>query len=287
MTGKEHNFRKKSGDVITGLLSSAVTKVNGKEIILSNIYDITKRKEKEIRLLEHSEELQAAKDSKDKFFSIIAHDLRSPFQALLSISELLFTEAESLAPSDIKQMSHGLNTALQKQYGLLNDLLDWSRLQSDSFSLVKETAILSELVAEVIGPLTIAASGKEIKIINNIPDDLTVNADLNMLKLVIRNLVGNSIKFTNPGGAVSISAEKSNEEIIVSVCDNGIGISPEDLPKLFSAGMHFSTAGTMNEAGSGLGLVLCGEIIEKHGGKIFAESKAGMGSKFSFTLPLL
>jgi PAS domain S-box-containing protein len=283
--GDEYRFRNKSGGTLIGILNSVIITMHNRKLFLSSIQDISQRKQNEIKLKEYSQELQTAKSTKEKFFSIIAHDLRSPFQTLLNASELLSKDIDSLSNDEIKELSSGLNSSIKKQFFLLTDLLNWTRLQAKNFVLNRQDISLKKITDEVIEPLLFTANEKGIKIQNDIPADLSVTADDNMLKLVIRNLAANSIKFTTPGGSVRINAYKNEAGTAVSVADNGVGISPEDISKLFRDDLRFSTSGTKKEEGSGLGLILCKEIIEKHGGRISVESKAGEGSTFTFTIP--
>lgn len=269
----------------------------GKKAILEIFIDITGRKQAELQIQKYTEELIASNATKDKFHRIIAHDLRSPFNGFLGMSEILVTEIDSLRKDEIKDLNKALNVSLRKQYDLLTDLLDWSRLQNKNFVLNNETVFLYKELNKVIEPLASTAKQKGIELRNNVEDDLTVYADLNMLKLVLRNLISNGIKFTNKSGFVAVSAvrndpfqrnlrsEKKDMIVEITVSDNGVGIAEIDLEKLFRDDVRYSTEGTSKEQGTGLGLLLCKEIVEKHGGKIWVESEPGKGSKFIFTIP--
>ncbi|MGE5362568.1 MAG: ATP-binding protein, partial [Bacteroidota bacterium] len=285
LNSMESRFQKKSGEIIIGLLSSVIVNVRGNMVLLSSVYDITERKQNEIKLEHYSEQLRKEKVTKDKFFSIIAHDLRSPFQTLLSASEILARDIDSLTVEEIKTLSSGLNASLKKQYLLLTDLLNWSKLQAKDFALEKKMLTLNQLISEVLETLAFSAEEKKIKIQYDIPEGTTVFADNNMLKLVMRNLISNSIKFTNVNGTIDICAGVQGDTAEISVIDDGVGIAAQNITKLFRDDLRYSTIGTGDEEGSGLGLNLCREIIEKHGGTIRVESAEGQGSKFSFTLP--
>jgi len=282
----EVRFRKKSGEIVTCLLSAIPVIVNGEHLIISSATDVTQRKVVELQLQKYSEELKTANATKDKFFSIIAHDLRSPFHAFLNISGMLVSHINSLTKEEIIELSQSLNSSLTKQYELLTDLLDWSRMQTRDFVLNSKTVLLSEALDQVIAALAVSAAEKGIEIRNNIENGIAVNADIDMLKLVLRNLIANSIKFTNMQGLIEVYAQKLEDSIEITVSDNGIGINEENLEKLFKEECRFTTEGTAKERGTGLGLILCKEIIEKHGGKIIAKSEPGKGSKFIFSLPL-
>ena len=252
--------------------------------VLYVAHDNTIKKTAEEQLKQSQQNLIMLNETKDKFFSIIAHDLRSPFQGFLGISELLCNNIDTLTKEEIKEYSKDLNFSLLKQYELLNDLLDWSRIQNQHFQLIKETIALNEETAKILANLELIASQKRITLLNTIDNNLFIKADLNMLKLVLRNLISNSIKFTNKDGLVEVSSKEKENYIEIVVSDNGVGIEEEELKSLFTNLQH-TTEGTANEIGTGLGLMLSQEIIIKHGGKIWAESKIGVGSKFIFTLP--
>jgi len=258
----------------------------GEKAMLEIFHNITERKRASIHLQNYTEELKLLNESKDKFFSIIAHDIRSPFTGFLGLSTILVEDIDSLTRDEIQEHSRELNLALHKQYELLTDLLDWARLQNKNFTLTKEIISQNNELMKIIEPLSLTAKQKQIDLINNVKDDISVFADFNMLKLVIRNLISNSIKFTNAGGWVKVSTVKGDEFIQIEVSDNGVGISPNNLSKLFHDDVRYTTEGTSKEKGTGLGLLMCKEIVEKHGGKIWVESEVDKGSTFKFTLPL-
>ncbi|MGE5680160.1 MAG: tetratricopeptide repeat protein [Bacillota bacterium] len=246
---------------------------------------VSKRKMNK-KLNELNSKLQELNEAKDRFFSIIAHDLRGPFQALLSVTELLASESESLKKEEIRSLSEGLSISLQNQYQLLNDLLDWSRLQTGRLTINKVQIALHNEFCKIIKPLELCASQKNIKVLNSIDEDIIVNADANMLCLVMRNLISNSIKFSRANGQIRVCAFQRGDIIEIKVEDNGTGIEEEDLKKLFRIDIHHSTKGTANEIGTGLGLILCREIIEKHSGSISVESKVNKGTSVTLRIPL-
>jgi len=178
-----------------------------------------------------------------------------------------------------------INTSASHTMQLLDNLLDWARLQRGKIVCIYRDLSLKETVQSVAEHAEEMAAIKDVRIIQQVPDALMVRADEDMLKTMLRNLLGNAIKFSNPGGQVTISGEEKGGEVHVSVADKGIGISKEDLHRLFDEHTNLSKNGTQNEKGTGLGLVLCKEFIEKLGGKIWADSEPGKGSVFTFSLP--
>jgi PAS domain S-box-containing protein len=246
--------------------------------------DITERKIAEIQLQKYSEELQEANATKDKFFSIIAHDLKSPFNSLMGFSEIIKNEARNLDIATIEQYAGLISSTSTNTYRLLENLLDWARMQQSQLVFKPVSFILSNVVNEVLEILIEKANSKMIAIINYIPGNLIVWADKDMLKTILRNLISNALKFTPTNGKVEIKAALMNDELEISITDNGIGIKPDEISKIFKIGSSFSKRGTENEKGTGLGLLLCKEFVEKHNGQIKVESQVGKGSTFSFTL---
>lgn len=252
---------------------------------LSSGEDITERKNAERILRDNETRLRELNATKDKFFSIIAHDLRGPFGNVFVFSNLLAEEIETLTSTEIKQYVTLINKTVAQTMQLLDSLLDWSRLQQGRFLFNPVHVDVNKLVTEVQAELNESASTKNIDVINNIPLLITCNADENMLKTIIRNLVSNAIKFTKPGGKVEVTALQLKNMIEISVIDSGVGIATENIGKLFNIESEISTRGTANEKGTGLGLILCREFVEKHQGSIGVESKINQGSRFFFTIP--
>lgn len=257
-------------------------KTTGKLLILN---DITEMVAIENKLRKNSEDLKNSIADKDKFFSIIAHDLRGPFQGFLGLSGILAEEAFVLSREEIKDFAGELNKSLVTQYNFLEELLQWAKLNTNRVSLNIVGFNLVKAINSVIDVLQNNASSKNISINLIGGEEVVLSADCDMIKLVIRNLLSNAIKFSYQGGAISVFAGKNENGILVMVTDEGVGIQAERIPKLFGAGTNITTEGTAKERGSGLGLVLCKEIIEKHKGKIWAESEYGKGSKFAFLIP--
>ncbi len=249
------------------------------------VIDLTENKRVVNSLKESNEKLEVLNATKDKFFSIIAHDLRNPFYSLLGFSELLLKEIDTLSPKEILQFAKGLNDDLKNLYSLLENLLNWSLLQRNLLEVNPADLDLFDVVNKIIGLLSQSAKEKNISLTNNINKGTLVYADNEMLQLVVQNLMINAIKFTKAGGLVFVSSIEKEGFIEVSVQDTGIGIDPEKSSELFNFISLFSTDGTGGEKGTGLGLPLCKEFIEKNGGKIWVKSELGKGSKFTFTIP--
>jgi signal transduction histidine kinase len=229
-----------------------------------------------------SEELERLNQVKDKFFSIISHDLRSPINALSGLLDLL--DKGAVKPEELTNHVKELKTRFNHTRTLLNNLLDWTLLQMDKLNLQPTRIDLRKIVDENIQLLG-AVQTKQISLVNEIPLNAIAFADSNTINLVIRNLMTNAIKFTNDGGSVTLGAVERTGEWVVSVSDNGIGINADVLKILFDKTAPYTTRGTANEKGTGLGLILCKEFVEKNGGRIWVESEVGKGSKFTFTIP--
>jgi signal transduction histidine kinase/Tfp pilus assembly protein PilF len=224
--------------------------------------------------------------TKDKFFSIIAHDLKNPFQSLLGFSETLFNQIEELKKEDIVEYSRLIYESSQNLFNLLGNLLQWAKSQLGNINVSPTDINLYESLDDILSLLKISIEKKKIKITNLINEENVIFADKHVVSTLLRNLISNAIKFTNIGGEIIISSEIVNKEVVISVKDNGKGISEENIQKLFRIDQEFSTKGTENESGTGLGLILCKELITQSNGEIFVESILGKGSNFKFTLPI-
>ena len=223
---------------------------------------------------------------KDLFISILAHDLRSPFNTLLGLSELLTEDIRQYDIDEIENIVNHINKSAQNTYNLLEDILMWARTQSGKIPFKPQKLSFTDICKDILEILKPNANAKNITINYSAADEINVFADIDMLKTVLRNLVSNAIKFTNKDGAININAEENSGNVTISVSDNGIGITPDNLAKLFDISQVLTTTGTAEETGTGLGLLLCKEFVEKHGGKIWVESEIGKGSDFKFTLPI-
>lgn len=237
------------------------------------------------QLSKSESELKELNEAKDKYFSILAHDLRSPFNSLIGFSDLLENEYENLEKDEIKRSAKNINISAKNLLKLINNLLEWSMFQAGKMEFKPDQENLFMIVEEVINIIQGNALQKSIKIKNEIKDDISVWADKFMLHSIFQNLISNSIKFTDRGGAIKIFAKEDLDFVEIIVSDSGIGIKQEDINKIFDIKKSHSTKGTENESGTGLGLNLCKELIRKHGGEISVESEIGVGTKFIFTLP--
>lgn len=248
--------------------------------------NIEERKKMEDELRRSEVELRELIATKDKFFSIIAHDLKSPFNGIAGFSDLLKSDARLLDIDEIIQYAGLINTSAKNTMTLLENLLDWAQVQRGQMLFNPKPALIGELLKDALELVRQVAVQKGIAIESSVSDDLIFNVDENMFKLLIRNLVGNAVKFSHSGSNIEVFVESSDSNIRISVKDNGIGISSENIEKLFSIRTGYVVRGTANEKGTGLGLILCREFVEKHGGRIWCESKLGEGSTFIFELPL-
>ncbi len=263
-----------------------VTDENGKIIFHEGISrNVTDRKKAEFEIQKYSEQLQELNASKDKFFSIIAHDLRSPFNSIGGLSEIIKTEARYLDIATIEQYAGIIHSTSNNTFRLLENLLDWASIQQSSMPFIPETIILKKIVSEVVELMIEKANSKMIAIINYIPENMIIVADKNMIKTILRNLISNALKFTSTKGKIEINVISRSNEYEISIKDSGTGICMEDIDKIFKVGTTFSKRGTENEKGTGLGLMLCKEFVEKHGGIIWVESEEGKGSEFKFSIP--
>ena len=247
--------------------------------------DITERKKAEQALKESEANLRESNATKDKFFSIISHDLRSPFNSMLGFSKMLDEKFDKYDTEKKKKFINIIYQGLQNTFKLLENLLTWSRTQRGIIDFKPETINLYLVAEEISGLLYQLAENKSIKLINKISENISIKVDRDMFSTIIRNLISNAIKFTPKGGKILIDAKNKQQFIEITVKDNGIGISKEIQSKLFDIGENTTTQGTENEAGTGLGLILCKEFVEKHGGEIWIESEIEKGSSFIFTIP--
>ncbi len=234
---------------------------------------------------EANEELKNIIATKNKFFSIIAHDLRNPFQSITGFASVLLSRLDELNVEKTKEMVSFIKKSSFAASSLLENLLTWSRVQTGKLDFKPEVFHLIELVNQILMVVDVSAKKKDIQIRVDIDLGLLVFADKNMINTVIRNLVSNSIKFTEDGGVLQISATVEGDMVIVRIKDNGVGMNENIMNKLFKIDESVSTSGTKGEGGTGLGLILCKEFVEEHGGKIWVESQKGIGSVFSFSIP--
>lgn len=238
------------------------------------------------KLQETEKELIDANDSKDRFLSIVSHDLRNPIANLFEISKILESDHDKLSKSEIKSYIKLQNDISANAFKLLEELLEWAKTHTGKVEYLAEPLDLYPRIAEAIKHVAPRALDKNISIENRVKEIMLVCGDMKATDTVFRNILSNAIKFTEQNGIVAIEAEKGEKEMRVSISDTGVGMSEKDLNNLFRIDILHTTVGTNKEKGTGLGLILCKELIEKQGGRIWVESQKGEGSKFIFTLPL-
>lgn len=252
----------------------------------SNASEAERLKAMNEQLLASEEKLKHTNAQKDRFFSIISHDLRGPLGAIKLQLEMISSIADQLSKDEIVSMIQTLEEAANRTFALLENLLHWSRVQQGREEFLPESIELSSLVEDSISLHSINSLKKEITIIKRIPEDLYVLCDGNMISTVVRNLLSNAIKFTPTGGQIVVMAGADGDNALVSVADTGVGMDEESIEKLFRIDVSFTMPGTENEKGTGLGLILCKEYVERNGGTIAVSSTVGLGTAFRFTIPL-
>ena len=285
--GEFHN-RKKSGELYyESAIISPVKNEDGDIIhFLALKQDITERKKIEDEIKRKNEQLIELNSEKDKFFSIIAHDLRGPFNGFLGLTDIFASELSTMSLDEIQKLALLMKDSANNLFSLLENLLEWSRMQRGLMVISANQFLLKDEISVSIAPLFAASLKKSISIEYDIPDDLQVFADRNLFAGTIRNLVSNALKFSNKGGSIIVSANvTADNKVEVSVNDNGIGMNKKIMESLFRIDVKVNRKGTDGENSTGLGLLLCKEFIEKNGGQLSIESEEGKGSTFKFTLP--
>jgi PAS domain S-box-containing protein len=285
----KYHFRivKKDGSLAWIELNGRKTEWKGETAVLQFVRDITERIEAEKEIQQKNADLQKLNAEKDKFFSIISHDLRSPFQALLGYYPLTMERIKTYPLEKVQLLLFDMRTSAEKLFDLLENLLEWSKMQRGLTSFHPSAIRLQEVIAEIVKIIRNSADKKMIEISCDIPEHLAVNADKRMFDSIINNLVFNAVKFTHKQGQVTISAMAMPDNLVeISIKDKGIGMNKEMIDSLFRLDADVSHKGTEGEPSSGIGLFICKDFVEKHGGKIWAESEEGKGSTFRFTLPV-
>lgn len=285
----KYEFRgvRKNGETIHLMVSVVPVKVNGNIIgSQSYIWDISERKHAVQIIKENEIHLKEVNATKDKLFSIIAHDLRSPFNGILGFSDLLIENIKDIELAESEKYLRIIKSSAQNTLVLLDNLLNWAKLQTGQITFKPQRISLSPIISDTIELSKTSAIGKGILISQNKLDGIEVYADKNMLEIVLRNLISNAIKFTHSGGRIDVLVERKQNGVEIAISDNGVGINKETINKLFCIETNKTTTGTENEKGSGLGLILCKELVEKHGGEIWVESVLNKGSVFKFMLPM-
>lgn len=239
-----------------------------------------------LKLEESEEKLSELNANKDRFFSIIAHDLRSPFTTLIGYTEIIKEDFDNISREELKESIDTIHNTSKRIYNLLENLLSWARMQTGRMPFQPLKLDVSIICKDVISLFEENAKSKNIDLSYMSQPNLYVYADKNMFDTVIRNLVSNALKFTPDGKTVVVTANTVGNFVEISVSDTGLGMKPDIVSKLFKLDQHVTTLGTTGEKGSGLGLILCKELVEKNGGKIGVESELNIGSRFFFTLPI-
>ena len=271
---------------VHGLGQLVLDSMNQPVKLIGTITDITNRKKAEAIIQLRNEQLLAVNAEKDKFFSIIAHDLRSPFNAFLGLTRIMVEDLPTLTLDEIQQIALTMRNSANNLFNLLENLLDWAKIQQGIIAFNPETVELTQVINDSLVMVFEQAKNKGIEIASQVDDGLTVYADVNILQTVIRNLVANAVKFTQKGGKVTLSARaNSGGGTEVSVIDNGIGMTGDMVENLFRIDFKTCRRGTDGESGTGLGLIICRDLVKKLNGKLWVESEDGKGSSFRFLLP--
>ena len=269
---------------VSGLGLAIYIRFREKSKLINKITEQKKEVDKlNLNLQEKNQQYLELVSTRDRFFSIIAHDLKSPFNSILGFSEIISEEIEELKKEEIVEYAGSIRSSAKSTLLLLQNLLDWSRTQTGKLQIEKSNFRFTEAVEENIRLHKLAAEKKGIELINKVDRDVIVYADSSMISAVVRNLISNAIKFTS-AGQVIIDCEIKKEFVEITVSDTGVGIAADNIKRLFKIDTVHSTPGTEFEHGTGLGLILCKEFIEKNGGSIKVVSTVGLGSKFIFTV---
>jgi PAS domain S-box-containing protein len=278
----EFSFYKKTGEKVHALMSIAL--IPGINNIIASFTDITERKKTELQLQQMANELKVLNANKNLFFSIMAHDLKNPFNTIILLSDLLLENPDINSSAKNKTDVGIINSLSRQTYYLLEDLLSWVKSQDGKMKPKPSEFNLIALIHEAVEKESVHLSEKKITIVSPV-GQMIVYVDEFMVNTIIRNLITNAIKYTHRGGKIEISVKPDSRYITVTITDNGIGIKEENISKLFTITEKLITRGTENERGNGLGLILCTEFVEKLGGSIWVDSEFGKGSSFSFTIP--
>ena len=253
--------------------------------ITVSIQDITAKKQEIQKTRKLNAKLRNSNIQKDKLFSIIAHDFRSPFAGCLGLLEMVLDDLDSFSNDDLRKMLEMIYNQSQSTYQLLESLLEWALTQQNRINFSPERIDLHHIAGMTFFALNNNAVKKNIQLLNRIKKGTFVNADKNMLRTILKNLLSNGIKFTNQDGIIEVRAEVKNRFIEISVTDSGIGIQKNSQKRIFDIDYQYIGKGTDGERGTGIGLHVCREFVGRHGGAIVVDSEPGKGSTFRFTLP--
>jgi signal transduction histidine kinase len=278
-----------SEDIVKGFSLGAadyVTKPFNTSELLARVETHMEIQRKNHKIKKQNVELQELNASKDKFFSIIAHDVKNPFQGILGLSKLLEENLSMFSEEETVEIATQIHNSTSSLYKLLENLLEWSRVQLGKIPFEPNVMPINSIAQGNFELLSTNAEAKSITFQNNVPEGTQAYADYNMVTTIVRNLISNAIKFTPEGGTITVAATTNNDLVEISVIDTGVGIPDKIKEKLFSIEENVTTPGTNNEPGTGLGLILCKDLTEQNGGTISVESEEGKGTTFCFTLPI-
>lgn len=282
----EFLLEKKSGKSFYAEVYPTVIRDREKHVIggMFSFTNISRRKEALEKLALSEKQLRISNSTKDRIFSIIAHDLRSPLASLISFQEAV--RLDHLEEAHMKGFLERYFKDVNKIYDMLENLLYWARTHMDEMQVRPKKCNISNIIDDNISFFSFTAEEKKIALHYDYPQNLPAFADADLINIVIRNLISNALKFTPSGGKIKIKGRMEGDFIEISVLDNGVGLNEEDMKKILRPDQHFTTRGTRGEKGTGLGLMLCKEFVEKNGGAISVESEPGKGSTFRFTVPV-
>ena len=288
-TAFSYEFRfKRKDNIYRWLMINGIPRLNADGTFLGFIgtcTDITNQKENEEYINKINDELENANKNKDKFFSIISHDLRSPLSGIMSLLELIVEDYDSLDEDEKREILAEAAKTSKSTFVLMDNLLEWSRLQTGKMNFDPQNISLTLILSSIRNLYYQKLKEKGVSLNFDFEPEYFAFADIQMTETILRNLISNAIKFTPEFGSIFISFDNSGDEILIKVKDTGVGMDADQITKLFKLEMTHSTVGTAGERGTGLGLILCKELVEKQGGKIWIESEINSGSTFFFTLP--
>lgn len=276
-------------DIVQGFEVGAVdyiTKPFNTSELLVRVHNHLDRKRSRDLINVQNAKLQELNATKDKFFSLITSDFKTPFNELRELTDDLIGNIDNLQMTEVKDLAIEINNSTQKGLSLLEKLIEWSRIQKGKLKFTPEIVNANFLIKDIISKHKKAAAIKNIKLLFESGDDeFFVFADESMLTFTLNNLISNALKYTTSGGDIILSLKTKDDFVEFTVYDTGVGIAKDDVPKIFDASLFYSTRGTEGETGTGIGLIICKEFIERNGGKLWVESMEGIGSDFKFTIP--
>ncbi|GEM_PF-2901778 len=270
------------------LVAAYYVNINAKSIGIINFIDIEKLADNNkaaLALIDYEKKFKELDAAKGKFFSILSHDLKSPFNSILGFSNILIEEADQLSSDEIKKYTQYIASASENLFFLVENLQLWSALKRGKLEIASENISINTEAGYVLKKFRKNASDKNISLLNKIDKKICAKADVSMLHAVLKNLIYNAIKYTSSGGVITVDAELNNDVINISVADTGVGIKAQDIDKIKKNDLFFSTKGTDNETGAGLGLILSEELVKENNGQLWFETQVNKGSVFYFSLP--